>query len=419
MSRDTCPETITFKWSFILLKNNDGQMGRTCFIVTLSLLVGFIISCRTAHVDVDQSGLASQNSYFEDGLVGLLAGGAEIMRALKIDHKPGQHILNIVMTHSSRYDFEEVSVDSVLSDPQKEANKSQYGSERILTLKQATERLHYLSDKLRELGVDPHSDPDRWRGDRGKLYHTWTVGPLTLDRPSGLVGRPRVLSDSFLDFWRNYVFEINGGKKILREQLSQAVVSPRRSRIKYSSLVDLEELIEAYFHSGNTLESIIDQDILQEFNDYLDLSYRISSDFHPSSLYEEKKYRRSLNDFVIHDPVAFFESIGDFARENGWPAKVRLALHNLRDLRKGLGTASNSDLSKSREAAQVNMVLKRLSEDKGVAFERLALIEAELTARIIIDKSRFVLVELLDEEVEEEEAEEAFGPSSSYPRGLF
>ena len=328
--------------------------------------------------EVDQSALASPSSdveddLVEDGLVGLLVGGAEIMRALKKDHKPGQHILDTVMTHSSRYDFKEVNVYSVLTDAQKEANDRRYDDSEILTLKQATEQLHYLEGKLRELGVNPHSDPDGgWQ--KPASQNEWTVGE-----------RASVLSDSFLDFGRNYVFE-NSGKKISREQFNDVV---SYSTIEeYSSLVDLEELIEAYFHLGNIPESIIDQSSLQEFNDYLTLNYSAESDFFPS-LYEEKKYRKSLNDFVIHDPVDFFESARYFVESRGIPEKIRWALYDIRRLRESLYTAS-SDLSRSREAAQVSTVLKRLAEDKGVAFERLALVsEPEGYS------PRYLLVELL------------------------
>ena len=325
--------------------------------------------------EVDQSALASPSSDVEDDLVGLLGGGAEIMRALKKDHKPGQHILNTVMTHSSRYDFERVSVYSFLSDAQREANERRYDGRDILTLKQATEQLHYMEGKLRELGVDPHSDPDGgWQ--KPASQNEWTVGV-----------RASVLSDSFLDFGRNYVFETSG-EKLSREQFNDAVTRLRSE--EYSSLLDVEELIEAYFHLGNTPESIIDQNSLQEFNYYLTLNYRAESDFYPS-LYEEKRYRKSLNDFVIHDPVDFFENTKSFAENHGRPDPIRYALRRLRRLRESLDTASDSDLSRSREAAQVSTALKRLSEDKGVAFERLALISEPRMGVPI-----FILVELLD-----------------------
>ena len=312
----------------------------------------------------------------EDDLVGLLMGGAKIMRALKKDHKQGQHILDTVMTHSSRYDFKEVSVYEVLTDAQEEENKRRYGKRDILTLKQATEWLPYMEGKLRELGVDPHSDPDGgWQK------------PASQNKWAEYRARS-VLSDSFLDFGRNYVFETSSGEKLSREQFNHVISYSTIE--KYSSLVDVEELIEAYFHRGNTPESIIDQNSLQEFNDYLTLDYRVESVVYPIRSKEEE-YRKSLNDFVVHDPDDFFKSTRFFAENHGRPNLIWLALYQLRGVRKSLDTASDSDLSRSREAAQVSRVLKRLAKYKGVAFERLALI-AEPTWR-----PEFVLVELLED----------------------
>ena len=101
-----------------------------------------------------------------DGLEGLLVGGVTLIRKLKYDrvHLPDPPpvldtiILEIEEDRGETYDFEEVDVYSVLTDAQKEANRKRYGDPEILTLKQATEQLHYIEGKLRELGVDPHSD---------------------------------------------------------------------------------------------------------------------------------------------------------------------------------------------------------------------------------------------------------------------
>ena len=100
-----------------------------------------------------------------DGLEGLLVGGVTFIRNLK--HLWGSlpdppPVMDTIIDKSSSdldyFDFEEVDVYSVLTDAQKEANRKRYGDPEILTLKQATEQLHYIEGKLRELGVDPHSN---------------------------------------------------------------------------------------------------------------------------------------------------------------------------------------------------------------------------------------------------------------------
>ena len=233
-----------------------------------------------------------------------------------------------------------------------------------------------MEGKLRELGVDPHSDPDgEWRGG---------LKPAFLNKSAE--HRDSVLSDSFLDFGRNYVFETIG------VDLSRARFSDAVSNSIVNKLFVLEELIETYFHSGNTPESIIDQNSLQEFNDYLTLDHRAKSVFYPFH-YEEKEHEKSLNDFVIHDPHGFIFSTETFAELLGRPNIIWYALRELRDFRKILDRErleTASELSRSREAAQVSRVLKTLAKYKGVAFERLALI-AEPTW-----DPEFVIVELLE-----------------------
>ena len=350
-----------------MLKNNNGRMGRACFIVTFSLLVGFIISCRTAHVD--QSALASSPNSNEDVLVGLLGGGAEIVRALKEDHHPGLHVLQTVMTHSSRYDFQKVDVYPYATVAQEKENERRYGDKGILTQKQAIEQLHYLEGKLLKLGVDYHHIKSL-----NDLYGGWTLG-----------ARASIFSDSFLDYGPKHM-------NIRRTKSSREVFNETVLDVRHKILV--ENIVKAYLDSGNTADSIIDQSSLPEFKNFLMSTREAESIFYPL-MPETIKYKESINDFVNHDVDDFLSSVKDFMRNRGRPYIIWVALSDLMKLRTGLDTAS--DLSRSREADQVSTLLKKYSELKGVASERLALI-AEPPS---LSGPRFALVTLLNEEAKE------------------